>query len=102
LLQFKSKKMFFFDKQNQNFKSSSLPFFSNCYYLIASFHSDVEELDLSYVFSASSEESEPTEQDVGVGHEPDRFDGVTGIAPSTAVRIKSVFIRTISITLETG
>jgi len=57
--------------------------------LISSVNSDVEELNFSDVLSAASEQSESSEKDVGVGHEPDGLDGVAGIAPPASVRIES-------------
>ena len=57
-------------------------------YLVAAVDTDVEELDLSDVLSSTSEESEASEEDVGVGHEPDGLNGVTGVAPSAAVGVE--------------
>ena len=51
---------------------------------------DVEKLYFSDVFAASTEQTETSKQDVGVGHEPYRLDGVTRVAPAAPVRIKPI------------
>lgn len=57
-------------------------------YLVSTVNPDIEEFDLSDVLAASSEKTETSEKDVGVGHETDGLDGVAGVAPSATVGVE--------------
>ena len=65
------------------------PFAVHKVYLISSVYTDVKQLDFSRVFSSTPKKPEASQEDVRINHESYGFNGMTRVAPTATVRLKS-------------